>query len=38
MSYFASEDVLTERLSDDALNRIIRPNREKLRAVDGRYR
>jgi hypothetical protein len=35
---FANEDFLTEALSDDALNSIIRPNRERLRAADGRYR
>jgi hypothetical protein len=35
---FANEDFQTEGLSDDALHGIIRPNREKLRAADGRYR
>ena len=36
--FFANENSLTEGLSHDALNTIIRPNREKLRAADSRYR
>ena len=35
---FANENFLTEELSNDTLDSIIRPNREKLRAADGRYR
>ena len=34
----AKDNFLTEGLSHDALNSIIRPNREKLRAADSRYR
>ena len=36
--FFANEELLTEVLSDDALHNIIRPNSERLRAADGRYR
>ncbi|KAN0132173.1 hypothetical protein V8E53_009939 [Lactarius tabidus] len=35
---FAQESLPTEVLSEDALNKIIRPNSERLRAADGRYR
>jgi hypothetical protein len=35
---FAQESLTTEVLSEDALNKIIRPNSERLRAADGRYR
>ena len=35
---FAQENLPTEVLYEDALNKIIRPNSEKLRAADGRYR
>ena len=36
--FFAKEELLTEVLSDDTLHNIIRPNSERLRAADGRYR
>ena len=36
--FFAKEELLTEVLSDDALHNIIRPNSERLRVADGRYR
>jgi hypothetical protein len=35
---FAKEGLLTEVVSGDALHNIIRPNSERLRAADGRYR